>query len=140
MTTLPINLPDVHAEVTAAFARYEHALVNNLVDELDALFWHSPHTVRYGATENLYGIEAIRAFRNARSPAGLARTLRNTVITTFGRDMATASTEFTRAGSTRIGRQQQTWMRTSTQGWCVVAAQVSLMDAPVTAPTTPQGV
>ena len=133
---LPINLPEVQAQVRAAFARYEHALVNNLVDELDALFWHSENTVRYGATENLYGIDAIRAFRNARSAAGLARTLRNTVITTYGHDMATASTEFTREGSSRIGRQQQTWMRDPEQGWCVVAAQVSLMDASASSTTS----
>lgn len=127
---LPVNLPDVLAEVTAAFARYEHALVHNEVQALDALFLHSAHTVRYGATENLYGIDAIRAFRSARPSAGLARTLRNTCITTYGRDLATASTEFTREGSARIGRQQQTWVRTPEQGWCVVAAHVSLMDMP----------
>ncbi|MDR6213523.1 oxalurate catabolism protein HpxZ [Paracidovorax wautersii] len=125
-----VNLPEVLAEVRAAFARYEHALVHNEVEALDALFFHSPHTVRYGATENLYGIDAIRAFRHARPSAGLARTLRNTCITTYGRDLATASTEFTRDGSARIGRQQQTWLRTPDQGWCVVAAHVSLMDAP----------
>jgi len=123
-----INLPDVLAEVTAAFARYEHALVHNEVEVLDALFFHSPHTVRYGATECLYGIDAIRAFRSGRSAAGLARTLSNTVITTYGRDFATASTEFTREGSARTGRQQQTWVCMPDQGWCVVAAHVSLMD------------
>lgn len=123
-----INLPDVLAEVTAAFARYEHALVHNEVDQLDALFFHSPHTVRYGATECLYGIDAIREFRSGRSPAGLARSLRHTRITTYGRDFATASTEFTRDGSARTGRQQQTWVRMPCQGWCVVAAHVSLMD------------
>jgi hypothetical protein len=126
--TTTINLPDVLAEVTAAFARYEHALVHNEVDVLDALFFHGPHTVRYGATECLYGIDAIRAFRSGRSPAGLARTLRNTCITAYGRDFATASTEFTREGSARTGRQQQTWVRMPGQGWCVVAAHVSLMD------------
>lgn len=123
-----INLPDVLAEVTAAFERYEHALVHNDVDALDALFFHSPHTVRYGATECLYGIEAIRAFRSGRSPVGLNRALCNSLITTYGRNFATASTEFTREGSARTGRQQQTWVRTPSQGWCVVAAHVSLMD------------
>ena len=124
-----INLPDVHAEVTAVFARYEHALVNNLVDELDALFWPSAHTVRYGAAENLHGIDAIRAFRAARPAVGLARQLNDTVITTFGRDMATAMTTFRRDGSTRIGRQSQTWVRMPA-GWQVVAAHVSLIDPP----------
>ena len=122
-----INLADVHAEVCAAFARYEDALVNNRVEVLDELFWASPHTIRYGAGENLYGIEAIRAFRQSRPAAGLARTLRHTVITTFGRDCATAMTEFLREGSSRIGRQSQTWVRMP-KGWRVVAAHVSLLD------------
>lgn len=122
-----INLPDVLAEMTAVFARYEDALVNNRLDVLDEMFWDSPHTVRYGATENLIGIDAIRAFRAARPAAGLARRLSNTVITTFGRDFATAMTEFHRDGSARHGRQSQTWVRMA-QGWRVVAAHVSLVD------------
>ncbi len=122
-----VNLPDVLAEVTAVFARYEHALVNNLVDVLDELFWNSPHTVRYGATENLIRIEAIRAFRAGRPAVGLTRRLSNTVITTYGRDVATAMTEFQREGSVRQGRQSQTWVRMP-QGWCVVAAHVSVLD------------
>jgi hypothetical protein len=126
---MDINLPDVLAEVQAVFARYEDALVNNHVDVLDELFWSSPHTVRYGAAENLYGIDEIRAFRNARPAQGLARTLTRTVITTYGRDTATAMTEFRREGSARIGRQSQTWLRLP-QGWRVVAAHVSVIDAP----------
>jgi hypothetical protein len=126
---MDINLPDVLAEVQAVFARYEDALVNNRVDVLDELFWSSPHTVRYGAAENLYGIDEIRAFRNARPAQGLARTLTRTVITTYGRDTATAMTEFRREGSPRIGRQSQTWLRLP-QGWRVVAAHVSVIDAP----------
>lgn len=121
-----INLPDVHAEVSAAFARYEDALVNNKVDVLDELFWNSEHTLRYGVTENLYGYEAIRAFRAARPSQGLARALHATVITTYGRDFATANTEFQRVGSARPGRQSQTWLRTP-EGWRVVAAHVSLL-------------
>jgi hypothetical protein len=126
---MDINLPDVLAEVQAVFARYEDALVNNRVDVLDELFWASPHTVRYGAAENLYGIDEIRAFRNARPAQGLARTLTRTVITTYGRDTATAMTEFRRDASARIGRQSQTWLRLP-QGWRVVAAHVSVIDAP----------
>ncbi len=122
-----INLPDVLAEVTAVFTRYEDALVNNKVEVLDELFWDSALTVRYGAAENLVGIEAIRAFRLARPAAGLARRLSNTVITTYGRDFATAMTEFHRDGSRRHGRQSQTWVRLP-QGWRVVAAHVSLID------------
>lgn len=123
---MDINLPEVLAEVTAAFQRYEQALVSNDVAVLDELFWASPHTLRFGATENLYGIDAIRAFRSARSPQGLARELRHTVITSYGRDFATANTEFQRQGSERTGRQSQTWLRTP-QGWRVVAAHVSLL-------------
>jgi hypothetical protein len=122
--TLEVNLPAVVAEVEAVFARYEDALVNNKIDVLDELFWPSPATVRYGAGENLVGIEAIRAFRAARPSAGLARTLAATVITTFGHDYATAMTEFRRAGSDRVGRQSQTWVRFA-GGWRVVAAHVS---------------
>lgn len=121
-----INLPDVLEEVAAAFARYEKALTGNDVEELDALFWHDARTVRYGASENLYGIEQIRAFRAARPSAGLDRQLQNTVITSYGRDMAVASTEFRREHSEKVGRQMQTWIRTE-QGWRIVAAHVSLM-------------
>ena len=123
---MDINLPDVVAEVTAAFERYERALVTNDVAVLDELFWNSPHTLRYGATENLYGYQAICAFRAGRSPQGLARTILRTVITTYGRDLASANIEFLRDGSTRTGRQSQTWMRTP-QGWRVVSAHVSLI-------------
>jgi hypothetical protein len=124
---MQINQPEVLAEVTAAFARYEDALVNNRVQVLDELFWTHPLTVRYGAAENLYGIDEIRAFRQARPSAGLARTLRRTVITTYGRDHATAMTEFFRDGTTRTGRQSQTWVRMP-EGWRVVAAHVSVVD------------
>jgi hypothetical protein len=123
---MDINLSDVHAEVTAAFERYEDALVNNRLDVLDELFWDSAHTIRYGVAENLYGIQAIRTFRQARPSAGLARSLRNTVITTYGRDHATAMTEFVREGSDKIGRQSQTWVRLPA-GWRVVSAHVSLV-------------
>ena len=127
MNATDINLPEVLAEVQAVFERYEDALVNNRVEVLDELFWTSPLTVRYGAAENLYGIEEIRAFRQARPAAGLPRALRRTVITTYGRDHATAMTEFVRAGSTKVGRQSQTWVRLP-EGWRVVAAHVSLID------------
>jgi hypothetical protein len=127
MLPMDINLPEVLAEMTAVFDRYEDALVHNKVDVLDDLFWPSPMTVRYGAAENLIGIDAIRAFRMGRSAVGLERVLSNTVITTYGRDFATAMTEFRRTGSTRVGRQSQTWVRMP-QGWQVVAAHVSLID------------
>lgn len=121
-----INLPDVLAEVEAVFAAYEKALVGNDVAVLDALFWNSPHTLRYGAGENLYGYEAIQAFRQGRPAAGLARDITARSVTTFGRDHAVANIEFVRAGNPRIGRQTQTWVRLA-EGWKVVAAHVSWM-------------
>ena len=123
---MDINTPEIHAEVSAVFARYEAALVGNDVAVLDELFWPSEFTVRYGAAEQLRGIEAIRAFRLARPAVGLARSLAHTVITTFGRDFATAMTEFNRSGQASIGRQSQTWVRMA-EGWRVVAAHVSVL-------------
>ncbi len=127
---MEINLPDVVADMTAAFARYEAALVGNDVAALQALFWGDPRTIRYGIAENLYGAEEIAAFRAARSPVGLARRLSRTVITTFGRDFATASTLFHRETAPgRVGRQMQSWARLP-EGWRIVAAHVSVIDAP----------
>jgi hypothetical protein len=123
---MTINLPAVVAEVTAAFGRYEQALVSNDVTVLDELFWNSSHTLRYGVAENLHGYDAIQAFRAGRPAQGLARTLMNTVITTYGTEFATANTEFQREGSAKSGRQSQTWMRTP-EGWRVVSAHVSLL-------------
>lgn len=125
-SSAPVNIPEVLAEVTAQFARYEQALIANDVEILDELFWNSPHTLRYGVTENLYGYHAIQAFRAGRPAQGLERVLLKTVITTYGHDFATANVEFQRAGSARSGRQSQTWLRTA-DGWRVVAAHVSLM-------------
>ena len=125
---MDINLPAVKAEVEAAFARYEEALITNDVDTLQGLFWNSPHTIRYGIGENLYGYQEIGTFRAARSPVGLMRTTSRTVITTYGNDFATASTLFHRETTPgKIGRQMQTWVRTP-DGWRVVAAHVSLID------------
>jgi hypothetical protein len=123
---MEINLPQTVAEVTAQFARYEQALTSNDVAVLDELFWDSPHTLRYGVNENLYGHEAIAGFRAARASQGLAREVLRTVITTYGRDFATANIEFRRPGGERTGRQSQAWARTP-QGWRVVAAHVSLL-------------
>jgi hypothetical protein len=125
---MEIDLPEIVAEVKAAFDRYETALVANDVVTLGALFHDDPRTIRYGGGENLYGYGAIAAFRAARSPAGLERTLSQTVITSYGRDFAVASTLFHRPSSPRkIGRQMQTWVRFP-QGWRVVAAHVSQID------------
>ena len=128
---MDIDLPDVLAEVSAQFARYEAALVSNDVAVLDELFRNDPRTLRYGINENLYGYEAIMAFRAGRSPVGLMRTTDKTVITTYGRDTAVASTLFYRDvwSGKKVGRQMQTWVRFP-EGWRIVAAHVSIIDEP----------
>ena len=125
---MDIDRPEIVAEVTAAFERYERALVSNDVATLNALFHPDARTIRYGGAENLYGHDAIAAFRAARSPAGLARTLSQTVITTYGTNCAVASTLFQRPSvAGKIGRQMQTWVRFK-DGWSIVAAHVSMID------------
>lgn len=127
---IEIDNPEAKAELEAAFSRYETALVGNDVAALDALFLDAPTTIRYGAAENLYGYQEIAAFRAGRSPAGLARSLERTVITTFGRDFGVASTLFRRASAPgKVGRQMQSWVRT-TEGWKVAAAHVSVIADP----------
>ena len=125
---MEIDIPEVVAEVKREFERYERALVSNDVALLDALFRDDPRTIRYGGAENLYGYEEIKAFRAARPSAGLARTLSQTVITTYGRDFAIASTLYDRPSFPgKVGRQMQTWVRFP-EGWRVVAAHVSFID------------
>ena len=127
---MEIDLPEVVAEVREAIERYEHALVNNDVAALDGFFRDDPRTLRYGVGENLYGYAEIKAFRAARSPAGLGRTLSKTVITTYGRDFAVAATLFERPSAAgKIGRQMQTWVRFG-DGWRIVAAHVSVIERP----------
>lgn len=124
---MDVNIPDVQAELIAVFEAYERALTTNDVATLDALFLDSSETIRYGGTENLYGFAEIAAFRSGRSPVGLERTLERTVITTYGRDFGIASTLFRRDSAPgKIGRQMQTWVRTSF-GWKVAAAHVSII-------------
>jgi hypothetical protein len=125
---MEIDLPEVVVEVKAAFERYEQALVSNDVATLNEAFHKDSRTIRYGASENLYGYAEIAAFRGWRSPIGLARTLSRTVISSYGRDCAVASTLYHRASApAKIGRQMQTWVRFS-EGWRVVAAHVSMID------------
>jgi hypothetical protein len=127
---MDIDLPDVLAEVTAQFERYERALVANDVATLDELFHRDARSLRYGVGENLYGYGEISSFRAARSPIGLDRRTARTLITTYGRDTAVASTLFYRdhlAG--KVGRQMQTWVRFP-QGWRIVAAHVSIIEEP----------
>jgi hypothetical protein len=120
-----VNIPEVVAEVTAAHDRYEAALGANDVAILDELFWNSPRTLRYGATENLYGSDEIAAFRAGRSAPGL-REVTRVVVTSYGRDFATTNLEYRRDGSESIGRQSQAWVRMP-EGWRIVAAHVSVM-------------
>jgi hypothetical protein len=129
---MDINLPEVLAEVTVEFDRYEKALVTNDVAVLDGLFRDDPRTIRYGGGENLYGYGEIMAFRAARSSAGLQRTTSRTVITTYGREFAIASTLFHRTTVPgKVGRQMQSWVKFP-EGWRVVAAHVSIIDEPKT--------
>lgn len=123
---MDINLPEVVKEVEAVFHRYERVLVTNDIPVLNELFWPSPHVVRYGVAEQLYGYEAVMNFRSARDPSDLQRELLKLVITTFGKDVATASCEYRRLKSGRVGRQMQTWIRTP-QGWRVAAAHISML-------------
>ncbi|HVX75261.1 MAG TPA: oxalurate catabolism protein HpxZ [Bradyrhizobium sp.] len=132
---MQVDLPEVVAEVSEQFARYEKALVTNDIAVLDELFRNDPRTLRYGIGENLYGYEAIMAFRAARSPAGLMRRTAETVITAYGRDCAVASTLFYRdTAPGKVGRQMQTWVRFP-EGWKIVAAHVSVIDEPRGQPT-----
>jgi hypothetical protein len=125
---MEVNKPDVIAEVSDAFARYEKALVTNDVQTLDELFWNSAHTIRYGASENLYGYTEIMAFRASRPSAGLMRTQLRPTITSFGDDYAVTNTMFTRETAPgKIGRQSQTWVRLP-EGWRIVAAHVSVIE------------
>ncbi|MGY2288433.1 oxalurate catabolism protein HpxZ [Pseudomonas sp. SDO528_S397] len=122
---MDINLPHIVAQVSAAFLDYERALVADELATLDAYFWDSPHTVRYGVAENLHGAAAIARYRRHCQPVGPGRQLERTVISTFGEDFATVSTEFRDGVSSRLGRQMQTWARLE-GGWKVVAAHVSI--------------
>ena len=122
---MQINIPEVLAEVTAIFQKYERALVENDVELLNALFWDSPLTLRFGTGEIQYGCAAIRAYRATCLPVAPSRILQDTVITTFGRDFATANTQFLPAlAAQRLGRQSQTWVRMP-EGWRIVDAHVS---------------
>jgi hypothetical protein len=120
-----INRPDVVGEVTAAVRRYEQALFANDTATLDVLFWNSPRTLRFGLTENLYGHDAIAAFRSARRPGNLHRQEHRIVVTTFGNDFATANVEYSLGR--RTGRMSHAWVRMP-EGWRIVAAHVSFMD------------
>ncbi|MGD0963402.1 MAG: oxalurate catabolism protein HpxZ [Candidatus Acidiferrales bacterium] len=130
---LEINDPEIVAELGALYPLYETALVTNDADALTRMFWASPHAMRFGAAENLYGIDQIAAFRKGRSPANIARTVRRLDIVTFGRDYGSITLEFERAvnGRTILGRQSQVWVRLP-EGWRIVAAHVSVLPGELT--------
>lgn len=123
-----LNIPSVVAELSAVYDRYEAALVGNDVPVLQELFWNSPHAIRYGATENLYGYAEIEAFRKSRPSAGLAREIVRKEIVTFGSDTGAVNLEFRRSveGRVRIGRQSQFW-RKLPEGWRILSAHVSMI-------------
>ena len=123
---MQVNEPQALAELTAAFEAYERALLGNDIEGLNRLFWESPLTLRYGVRELLYSHAEIAKFRRDRGAIDQRRTLRNTRLTTFGRDFGTANTEYLPHGSERIGRQSQTWVRTP-EGWKIVCAHVSFL-------------
>jgi hypothetical protein len=129
---MQINQPEIVAQVQAAFVEYERALVDNDVAAMNALFWHAPETVRYGIAEVQHGGDAIRAWRESCVPVPKSRKLHRTVVTTFGTDFATVSTEFTSDATSLLGRQMQSWARLGpADGWKIVAAHVSLIDPAV---------
>ena len=125
---MKINDPDTLAELQALYPKYEEALVTNDVDTLMRMFWASPYAMRFGAGENLYGIDEIAGFRKGRSPANLARSIRRLDIVTFGKDYGSVTLEFERIvdGRTLLGRQSQVWVRLP-EGWRIVAAHVSVL-------------
>jgi hypothetical protein len=132
---MELNRPEIVAQVAAAFVEYERALVDNDIATMNTLFWNAPETVRYGIAEIQHGGEAIRAWRESCAPVPKSRRLHRTVVTAFGPDCATVSTEFTSDATDLIGRQMQTWARLGAQseayqGWKIVAAHVSLIAAP----------
>ncbi|EKE75350.1 MULTISPECIES: oxalurate catabolism protein HpxZ [Oceanibaculum] len=129
MTDMTPNIPEVLAEVTALFERYEKALAEKDVDVLDDTFWNSPLTIRYAMHENGYGFDEIHQHRVRRPKGpGIKEKRLRLEIMTLGRDFATTNLEFKIRDKDLIGRQSQTWVRFPDVGWKVVAAHVSTMD------------
>lgn len=127
--TLEVNIPEVNAALKVVLEQYENALVSNDIATLDNLFWTSNETVRFGASEVLFGHDEILAFRNSRASIGLERTVTKTSVTTFGTNFATACRTFRRKGEPRLGRQTQSWVHFGkSAGWKIVAAHVSWME------------
>jgi Protein of unknown function (DUF3225) len=125
---MQINDPEIVAELQSLYPKYEAALMANDAETLTQMFWASPHSMRFGVTENLYGIDEIEAFRKSRPSTNLARSVRRLDIVTFGRDFGSVTLEFERAANGKIisGRQSQVWVRLA-EGWRIVAAHVSVL-------------
>jgi hypothetical protein len=125
---MQVNDPEIVAELRELYPKYETALVTNDAQTLTGMFWASPHAMRFGIMENLYGIGEIDAFRKGRSPANLQRTIRRLDIVTFGRDFGSITLEFERLVNGKIifGRQSQVWVRFP-GGWRIVSAHVSVL-------------
>ncbi len=125
---IEINDAATIAELAELYPKYEEALVTNDLATLTAMFWSAPEVMRFGVSENLYGIEELEAFRRGRSPLNLARRVIRLDIVSFGKDFGSITLEFEREsnGNTVHGRQSQSWVRLP-EGWRIVAAHVSLL-------------
>jgi hypothetical protein len=129
---MTVNDPTAHRELSALYPLYEKALMENDAETLTRMFWASPLAMRFGATENLYGIDEIEVFRKARPAVGLARRITRLDIVTFGKDFGSVTLEFERESQSEgvpkviHGRQSQVWVRLE-EGWRIVAAHVSLL-------------
>ena len=125
------NIPEIVAEVSALFERYEQALIDKNVEVLDATFWNSPYTIRLANNEHGYGFDRIHAHRVARPPGPGTKEQRLRLdIITIGRDFATVTLVYKGRGKEMTGRQMQTWVRFPDAGWKVVAAHVSMIAEP----------
>ena len=131
MTDRTPNIPEIVAEVSALFERYEQALIDKNVEVLDASFWNSPHTIRLANHEHGYGFDRIHAHRVARPPGPGTKEKRLKLdIVTIGRVIATVTLVYKVRGREMTGRQMQTWVRFPDVGWKIVAAHVSMIAEP----------
>ena len=121
---MQMNIPEVVAEVTESFMKYEKAILANDVKTINELFWDDEKTLRYGPNGTLVSHAALSAFRHSQDIKPWIRTLRNTYIVTFGWDFGVANTETILPTSDVVGRQSHTWVRMP-EGWRIVSAHVS---------------
>ncbi|MCH6258586.1 nuclear transport factor 2 family protein [Puniceicoccaceae bacterium K14] len=126
-----VNKKRAYHELCQLSDEYEEALVTNDVESLVKLFWDSPHTVRYGPTEHLYGSDEIAQFRAKRLAKGLQRRVTRKAVFTVGENSGMVNLEFEKVidGEKRHGRQSQHWMRLPGLGWKILSAHVSFVGA-----------